>query len=156
DAFFRRWDIITFPNTFLGAKDNRKLYAELTTEEELSGFLNWALEGLKRLRENGFQFSQSRSVEEIRTEWVRGSDPVKAFVLDWCSIGPDLTIPKAGLFQAFVEYCKEHTLPACTNPVFFRNLPSSAPVTTVRLGPEGARVWSIKGLALKPDKDRTE
>src|SRR5208283_1235105 len=51
-AFFRRWLPITFPQTFSGEKEDRNLLQKLTTEEELSGFLNWALQGLSRLHVN--------------------------------------------------------------------------------------------------------
>jgi len=80
DAFFRRWVIISFPVQFLPAdavnrmiangefsdktmKNIRiavpqdKLLAEMTSPRELSGVLNWALEGLKRLIARGFSFS---------------------------------------------------------------------------------------------------
>src|SRR5207302_7003645 len=60
DAFFRRWIIITFPNKFEGANDDRDMLSKLTTPEELSGIFNWALKGLKRLQQQGWQFSNSR------------------------------------------------------------------------------------------------
>jgi putative DNA primase/helicase len=56
-AFFRRWILFTFPNTFTGTKENRNLLKDLTTPEELSGFLAWSLEGLQRLRQNNWKFS---------------------------------------------------------------------------------------------------
>jgi phage/plasmid-associated DNA primase len=48
DAFFRRWEIINFPNQFLQNAD-KKIMKKLTISEELSGFLNFAINGLKRL-----------------------------------------------------------------------------------------------------------
>jgi len=49
-AFFRRWIIIQFPHTFDSAKADKDLPKKLTTAEEFSGILNFALEGLNRLR----------------------------------------------------------------------------------------------------------
>lgn len=49
DAFFRRWVIITFPFTFEGVADNKELIKELTTDEELSGLLNIAIEYYHKL-----------------------------------------------------------------------------------------------------------
>ena len=66
-AFFRRWIIINFPNQFLpdNPKTDKDLTKKLTTQEELSGFFNWTLKGLKRLLKNG-KFSSGKSVEETR------------------------------------------------------------------------------------------
>jgi putative DNA primase/helicase len=44
-AFFRRWIIIQFPNIFDGEKADKDLLKRLTTPEELSGILNFALCG---------------------------------------------------------------------------------------------------------------
>ena len=45
-AFYRRWILISFPNTFEGENRNPNILEEISTPEELSGLLNWALEGL--------------------------------------------------------------------------------------------------------------
>lgn len=79
-AFSRRWLLIQFPNSFEG-KGDKNLIEKLTPE--LSGFLNLALEGLKRLIENG-KFSNSKSVEATQREYEINSNPVKAF-LDQCT-----------------------------------------------------------------------
>ena len=78
DAFFRRWIIITFPNQYLNNPD-RKLLSKLTTDNELSGLLNYALIGLKRLLEKG-DFSNPSSTEEVREEYIRKSDSVGSFI----------------------------------------------------------------------------
>jgi putative DNA primase/helicase len=157
DAFFRRWLIVTFPYQFLGEKDNRSLLSELTTDIELSGFLNWALAGLERLRANGWRFSEARSIEQVRDLWVRGSDPVKAFVMDWCITGPDQTVAKADLYAAFMEYCRKNGLPGLTNTAFYRELPLACPVTSEKPSKQtGVRVHTYRGLAVKPESERTE
>jgi putative DNA primase/helicase len=89
EAFFRRWILITFPDKFEGEKANKNLLSELTTEQELSGLLNWAIEGLKRLQSNGWNFSNSRSTEEIREEYIRKSSPVDAFFFDCMILDPE-------------------------------------------------------------------
>jgi putative DNA primase/helicase len=61
DGFYRRWIIIRFPNTFPSGTSDPNLIEKLTSEMELSGLLNKALEGLKRLYHNK-QFTVSTSV----------------------------------------------------------------------------------------------
>jgi len=54
-AFYRRWVVVVYPNTFIESNPstNNNLRYELTTPEELSGFFNWAMEGLKRVLKDG-------------------------------------------------------------------------------------------------------
>jgi putative DNA primase/helicase len=77
-AFSRRWILIPFPNTFENNQD-KDLIEKLTTEAELSGLLNLALKGLKRLLENG-EFSNYKSVDATQKEYVLNSNPVQAFL----------------------------------------------------------------------------
>ena len=51
DAFFRRYNIISFPNNFEG-KDDPDLLNKLTTEEELSGIFNILMTALRRILKN--------------------------------------------------------------------------------------------------------
>jgi putative DNA primase/helicase len=127
-AFFRRWIIITFPNTFTGNQDNKELLGQLTTPTEMSGFLNWTLEGLRRLRDNKWNFSYSKSVEQVKDSYIRASDPVKAFVMDCCIVDIGLFEVKRKLHEAFLEYCRDKKLPPYTDTRFYRDLPLSANV----------------------------
>jgi P4 family phage/plasmid primase-like protien len=111
-GFFVRWIIIVFRHQF-GTPErplNPNLDAELQTPEELSGFLNKALEGLKRLRSNNWQFSYKLSEEEVRRMYQRLSDPVYAFIEDCCEEDPDSRITKTDLHKAYREYAKANKL----------------------------------------------
>jgi len=151
-AFFRRWIIILFPFTFIGKNENKDLVNELTTEEELSGFLNWALEGLQRLRANGWNFSNSRSVEEVREEYIRKSSPIQAFIMDCIDIDSYSEIPKKQLFDKFLEYCKSKKLPAPSDQTFFKKLPRFVNITDTRPEVGGKRVPCFKGIKLKEEE----
>ncbi len=153
DAFFRRWLITTFPNRFLGDRADPGIVAKLTNPEELSGILNWALEGLKRLRAQNWQLSNAKSIEDTREEYIRKSDQVKAFLMECCLPDPEGAVSKQQLYQAFILYCKGTSLPAVTSDTFFKRLPMAGiPVTPAKLGPKGKQVHSFKGLWLrKPD-----
>lgn len=82
-SYYRRWILIQFPNNFEGEKEDKNLIEKLQDPEELSGFLNLALQGLKRLRENG-HFSNSKSTEDTRKEYELNSNPIEAF-MDECT-----------------------------------------------------------------------
>lgn len=118
-AFFRRWIILEFNNVFDGKKADKHQLEKLTTPEELSGFLNFALDGLKRLLKNN-DFSINETVEQMRKQYVKRSDSVKAFVeenievtaefSDWIEIGE--------LYKIFVKYCQKEKIATVPQRVF--------------------------------------
>src|SRR3989344_427922 len=153
DAFFRRWVMINFPYQFLGKKADKDLIKKLTTPEELSGFFNFALEGLKRLLENG-DFSLNKAVEEVREQYIRESDSVAAFVMDCIELQSNGYIPKKKLYTHYADYCRERNYPAVAENAFHRELQFKIRVDDYRpAAREGTRdrtpCW--KGITIKPE-----
>jgi len=132
-AFFRRWLIVNFPNQFLedDPKTDPDLTEKLTTPEELSGILNWALEGLQRLLKEK-HFTTSKSVEETRQQYLESSDPVKAFVET--QLEPDIGHfePKDAVYNTFLKWCRERKLPTIGKTAFSTKLPQYIPTTAAR------------------------
>jgi len=97
DAFFSRMIQITLLNKFI-KKGSPEIDGEtifeadpfitqrLTTPEQLSGILNFAMEGLKRLRKNGF-FSDKQTTEVKRETWLKKTNPVYAFITEEIETG---------------------------------------------------------------------
>ena len=153
EAFFRRWIIIVFPNKFEGDKADPRILEKLTTEEELSGLLNLALQALKRLLERG-QFSHSQTTEEVRLDYIRKSSPIAAFAQDALEIDPDAFIIKKDLFSLFAVYCRSQGLPTVGQDTFFKNLPKHIVVADFRPKLRGQRPSVFKGIRLNPSVSR--
>jgi phage/plasmid-associated DNA primase len=68
-----------------GAKDINLIH-KLTTDNELSGLLNLALVGLKQLEKDGSLSLRDISVEDVKRDYERKSNIVKAFLQDMCRI----------------------------------------------------------------------
>jgi len=153
-AFFARWIIIRFPNTFEGNKANPNLLHELTTEEELSGLLNLALAGLKRLLENG-GFSYSKSSEEIAEEYQRLSNPVSAFIGDCIEEEPEEYVVKDRLYNAFKTYCKQNGYPVSSEKKFTEWLKKEVYVTEYRPSINGEQKRTWRGIQLLPYPPRS-
>ncbi|HIE29270.1 TPA: hypothetical protein EYP66_18520, partial [Candidatus Poribacteria bacterium] len=147
DAFFRRWIIINFPNKFEGDKADKKLIEKLTKPEELSGLLNLALAGLKRLLEKG-DFSGSKSTDEIREEYIRMSDPVGAFVLDCVEVASEEWVSKDDFYNSFCEYCRRNKLPTVPKNKIAEKLQRHIKVEDYRPEIEGKRIRAWKGIRL--------
>lgn len=152
-AFFSRWILLTFPNTFEGPGEKKDLIKELTTEQELSGIFNWSLEGLIRLHTQNWTFTYSKSTEEIRLEYVRKSDPIGAFVMDCLAQKQDGQITKPELYSAFRRYCLGAKLPVTSQETFFRRLPEHVQFTEERLQVAGKRARTLIGIQLQPDME---
>ena len=84
----------------------------MTTPSELSGLLNLALAGLKRLRENG-DYTGAKSIEETRQLYIKSSDSCKAFVEEKLeeSDAPTDYITTDTAYQLYIVYCRESRLP---------------------------------------------
>lgn len=107
-GFFSRWIIIIFLNQFgtLERPLNPNLDDELHTPEELSGFLNKALEGLSRLRSNNWQFTYKLTEADVARMYQRLSDPVYAFLEDCCVEDYSSRISKRMLYDVYCGYAK--------------------------------------------------
>ena len=142
DAYYRRWVILTFPNKFEGTSRNENLLQELTNEKELSGFLNFALEGLRRLLQQR-NFSYGISTEKIREEYTRKSDSVRSFFMDCIEAAPAEMVKKDELYSAYVAYCKNGKLPVFGEKSFFTRLRKDYMVEEQRLsfGEERKRIY---------------
>jgi len=156
-AFYRRIVIINFSKTFDENTADPSLPEKLTNEKELSGILNWSLEGLKRLVQNGFRFSYSKSADEIREIYTRASNPVKAFLDEECVEDPEAWIVKQDLYEAYKEYVKKHKLQSPLSPTsFFMNVQKYRKLKTERKTVGGERKWVFVGLRLKNEREKEE
>ncbi len=155
-AFFRRFIIIEFPNCFEGSdKEDRDLKEKITSDkDEMSGFLNWALDGLARLRANGWHFSDNKTVEEVKEEYTVMSNPYKAFV-DHCVIqDSDLIAPKDKVYEAYKKHCDKHKMGNVSRDSFFKNLKDIFPpdkLITERPEINGKRVYAFRGIGIRDE-----
>lgn len=119
-AYYRRWVLIQFPNNFEGGNEDRNLIDKLREPGELSGFLNLALEGLKRLKENG-KFTNEKSIEDTQKEYEFNSNPVAAF-MEECTQVSDEDCDATVLYLSYVNWCKGYGKQHMSNIGFSRKL----------------------------------
>jgi putative DNA primase/helicase len=141
-AFFRRWIIIEYPNEFPedSPDTDPHILEKLTTEEELSGLLNWALQGLRRVLENG-RFSTTEPMKEIEKKWIIQTDSLRAF----CNIAlekqPESYIVKKDLWEtAYQDFCERYDIYSVKQGNMTKRLPTILPYV------KQVRVRKIEGL----------
>jgi putative DNA primase/helicase len=111
-AMKERYAIIEFPNQFL--RDSPEcdpfILDKLTTDTELSGILNWAIEGLQRLLKNK-TFSKYRDLEDVSKYLAENKNPVKKFVDSYIEYAFDSELVKDTVYQAFLKFARENGHP---------------------------------------------
>ncbi len=111
DSFFSRILIINYKESHI-TDQNPNLANELI--EELPGIFNWAMEGLKRLKSNGFKFSSTQNLEDKQRLYTLESDPIKAWVDDNIEPGEDEYTP-ADLYKKFLDFCQMNSIDPSMN-----------------------------------------
>jgi putative DNA primase/helicase len=94
-ALVSRFIILRLCNTFY-EKEDLKLTDKLLSE--LSGILNWAIAGSRRLSARG-HFVQPRSGKELLDALEELSSPVRAFVKERCIVAPNQSIECRRLYE---------------------------------------------------------
>lgn len=105
-AFKDRMLFVTFPNYF----DEKTRVADLEKEwlsdpEQCSAILNWMLEGLKRLRAQGY-FTRSKNQLETEILFQRVTDTVGAFQKEWGLLDKNMVTTRAEALEAYYQYCE--------------------------------------------------
>lgn len=103
-AFYTRLILIPCNRVFTEKEKNRDLTDQLRLE--LPGILNWAIEGLKRLRARGM-FEQHEFMRNAVKELEDENNPVNKFFEE--NIIPDVSadfyIEKGDLYHKYIEWC---------------------------------------------------
>ncbi len=79
-GYYRRLSILNFTAHFSEENRDRDLKEKL--QKELSGIFLWAIEGLKRLRDNQFKFSYCKNMEETLKDYEKEQNPMIGFFDD--------------------------------------------------------------------------
>ena len=156
-AFYRRFLIFEFPNIFHGEKEDKELIYKLTSDEELSGLLNKALEGLARLLKNG-KFSNEQPWELIKEQYLILSDIEHAFIDLEIENVEDSFETTETVYVAYKEFCKKHDKQPCTKNTLTIRVQqyANARVEFRKINKETIRVYSGICLKNKPIEKPTE
>lgn len=155
-AFFRRWIIVNFPYMFDGKKCDPTLPQSIMSPQEMSGLFNWALEGLNRIYEQK-GFSTSKTTEDIESEWILRTDPLRAFVTKNIEYSPTDYITKEEFARKLNEFCIDHNSAEITKQKIGQRLPAILPKITIEriyINGKQERIW--KGIKFKERKNKSE
>ena len=101
EGFYRRLIIVPFSRQIEKSKIDKSLKYKFQREKE--GILNWALEGLKRLYENNFEFSENELTDGVKKEYKRENNNVISFVEECCEIDSLFSCSRIEIYEAYKD-----------------------------------------------------
>jgi putative DNA primase/helicase len=132
-------------------KEDPTLEPEL--QAELTGILNWALDGLDRLGASN-RFTRPTSTDEAMIALQDLASPVSAFLRDRCTIDLGDEVRVDQLYAAWGEWAEANGHRKSTKQTFGRDLRAAVPhVRQARLRDGEARERVYRGVALRPDPE---
>jgi len=115
-AFYRRWCLIEFNIQTKESEVDPLMREKL--DQELSGILNWALEGMDRILKNN-KLTFPLSDTDVKDLYEKGSDSVQSFIYHMIDCEDDEgVIKKRDVYNRYMEFCKINKL-NIDNQVFF-------------------------------------
>lgn len=118
-AYYGRNILFKFDN--VPEKLDPFLRGKLWTDKELSGILNWALEGLYRLLKNG-KFSYHKTPLEVKQLMEESGQPLAAFTSDVLEREDGEIITKDAMFRVYSLWCNEQKKPRLSKEMLGRQL----------------------------------
>lgn len=120
DSMWRRMKLIPFLRKF---EEGKNADPDLTNKllNELSGILNWAIQGLIRLKVDG-KFTQSDAADEAKRQYREEANPVAQWLsTQTCRTNRPNTLQGA-LFQNYMEWCNKQNERPVTSTQFGKDL----------------------------------
>lgn len=100
EGFFRRLMIIPFD--FVITEKISNLDELLSTDNAKSYILNLALEGVKRIKANGYKMTKNKYVDAKIDEYITDNDPIAAFIKSYPNIDGELT---SIVYEQYKQFC---------------------------------------------------
>lgn len=148
EGFYRRLILIRFDHAVPENIKDPNLLEKLRAEAD--GIFIFALEGLKRLINNNYKFSETernkRELEQYREE----SDNVLSFVGECCELGADYDYGSTELYNAYKGFCEDSGVKPYSQKNFVKQLLANIPGTDKGVDKLGKR-RIITGIRFIPD-----
>jgi putative DNA primase/helicase len=149
-AIVGRVVLLLLTKSWLGKEDHG---LEASLQKELTGILNWALDGLRRLSiENRNSFTRLASAEEAVTAMRDLASPVAAFVREKCKIEPDAKVPVDALYNLYKQWTEISGHSKKSKHTFGRDLRAAVPAVSVIRphgdGDENSRPRFYQGISI--------
>jgi P4 family phage/plasmid primase-like protien len=150
EGLWRRLIFVPFENIYPEHRQNPDLADELS--EELPGIFNWALAGLKRLRQAG-HFVQPERCKQAMAEYRRDVNPARTFLLDNYTAGLEYEgLPSMEVYQSYTRWCEANGYRPMNNSNFGKEVKRAFTSVEKQRSRTSGRPTSIyAGIAVRED-----
>ncbi|GGA49275.1 DNA primase family protein [Paenibacillus physcomitrellae] len=124
-AFTDRILFILFNHSVPESMRDKSLLDKILFERDY--IVSWAIEGLYRLIENNFIFTESDESTQFKQQYVEEMNSVTQFVKDCCLIdlsNSDIKAHRRDLLPAYEEFCKANQIPILSKEELWREISS--------------------------------
>jgi putative DNA primase/helicase len=108
---------VVFPERIPRDEQDAKLSEKLTTDDELAGVLNWAIEGYQRLDEQG-QFTNEPTPSENQRIWEMYGNSVERFISRCLDEERDGSVGKDEAYAEYESFAKSESMEVVTRHKF--------------------------------------
>lgn len=151
EAFFNRWDIIVFHKP---PEIDTTLLDKLKTE--LSGILNWMIDGARRITDNGMKFTNSTPTVGAMQIWEIASNPVKAFY-NKCTVKEgEEEIPCTDFYVAYEKFSRIFHAKLVDEDIFDQQFSKISKTQIITRQRNYEKMRFRKGLKIRPENEWIE
>ena len=121
-------------------------------QTELPGIFVWAVEGLRRLRQQG-HFTVSTLCQDALDTYRTESNPARAFLRECVVAEPEGSIESAELYKSYRNWCEDHGYKPLNAAHFGHEVRREFPGVVRKKVPSldpSKRVWAYLGIGLRP------
>jgi len=162
DGLWRRLVVVEWGNQILDEnKQDKNLINPKWWREsgELAGVFNWALEGLKRLRERG-HFVEPEHCRTSKDRFKKDSNPARSFLEENCENSPSDAVAVSELYKEYSVYARESGFRPLAQTMFSkevrRTFPDIAQTDHPQRLQDGTRSHLWQGLKLLIVRDPSD
>ena len=144
-GYYRRFDILKFNRIFKTEEQKPKLLQEL--KDEVPGIFNWALEGLKRLRQQKWIMTKSSYMDNCHNEFRRATNPLQLFIEEECVVEGNATVDSNELRSSYKHYCEDKGYKVLSDIKLGKELKRLG-INKTRIRKEEGRIILYEGIQL--------
>ena len=123
DGFYRRLIIIRFDRSVPSDQRDPNLREKLAVERD--GIFMWALEGLQRLMENSYIFTETQRTKDELLRYKVESNSALMFIEECCEIAEAAECVREELFQRYRDYCNKNGMKSLSQANFNKDVEAS-------------------------------
>jgi putative DNA primase/helicase len=125
-GWYNRIELIPMDQVLASNEFSTEFLKALTSPEELSGLFNFAMEGLRRLANNSWVFTNQTDLKTATNRYEILSSPIESFIEAHLEESPDKWVTRTEVYEAYQIFCNEQGVESLTQAKLSQELRKSA------------------------------